>query len=159
MPNRKIIDIFIAKLRKKIAVATGGQHYIETVWGKGYVLKDLEIDETSRVVEVVQLFPRLDTEFQKEVLETLDALNETLQPTDPKPVAVKVRHLRIFLAHAREDKERVRQLYATLKASGFDPWLDEVDMLPNQNWKVKIQGAIRDAGVLLACLSCNSAAK
>ncbi|MFO1068465.1 MAG: response regulator transcription factor [Geminicoccaceae bacterium] len=39
-PELKIIDVFICKLRKKIAVATGGEHYIETVWGRGYVLKD-----------------------------------------------------------------------------------------------------------------------
>jgi hypothetical protein len=31
---------------------------------------------------------------------------------------------RIFLAHAREDKELVRQLYRDLKAHGFDPWLE-----------------------------------
>jgi two-component system cell cycle response regulator CtrA len=41
-PELKIIDVFICKLRKKIAAATGGQHYIETVWGRGYVLKDPE---------------------------------------------------------------------------------------------------------------------
>jgi two-component system cell cycle response regulator CtrA len=41
-PELKIIDVFICKLRKKIATATGGQHYIETVWGRGYVLKDPE---------------------------------------------------------------------------------------------------------------------
>jgi two-component system cell cycle response regulator CtrA len=41
-PELKIIDVFICKLRKKIATGTGGQHYIETVWGRGYVLKDPE---------------------------------------------------------------------------------------------------------------------
>ncbi|MGF1477730.1 MAG: response regulator transcription factor CtrA [Geminicoccaceae bacterium] len=39
-PELKIIDVFICKLRKKIAGVTGGDHYIETVWGRGYVLKD-----------------------------------------------------------------------------------------------------------------------
>ena len=39
-PELKIIDVFICKLRKKIAALTGGEHYIETVWGRGYVLKD-----------------------------------------------------------------------------------------------------------------------
>jgi two-component system cell cycle response regulator CtrA len=41
-PELKIIDVFICKLRKKIAALTGGEHYIETVWGRGYVLKDPE---------------------------------------------------------------------------------------------------------------------
>jgi two-component system cell cycle response regulator CtrA len=39
-PNMKIIDVFICKLRKKLAEATGGEQYIETVWGRGYMLCD-----------------------------------------------------------------------------------------------------------------------
>ena len=39
-PELKIIDVFICKLRKKLAAATSGSHYIETVWGRGYVLRD-----------------------------------------------------------------------------------------------------------------------
>ncbi len=39
-PELKIIDVFICKLRKKLATATGGDSYIETVWGRGYVLRD-----------------------------------------------------------------------------------------------------------------------
>jgi len=41
-PELKIIDVFICKLRKKLATATGGDNYIETVWGRGYVLRDSE---------------------------------------------------------------------------------------------------------------------
>jgi two-component system cell cycle response regulator CtrA len=39
-PELKIIDVFLCKLRKKLAQATGGNHYIETVWGRGYMLCD-----------------------------------------------------------------------------------------------------------------------
>ncbi|WP_109311543.1 response regulator transcription factor CtrA [Ruegeria sp. AU67] len=39
-PELKIIDVFICKLRKKLSNATGGENYIETVWGRGYVLRD-----------------------------------------------------------------------------------------------------------------------
>lgn len=39
-PELKIIDVFICKLRKKLAKATDGDNYIETVWGRGYVLSD-----------------------------------------------------------------------------------------------------------------------
>jgi two-component system cell cycle response regulator CtrA len=39
-PELKIIDVFICKLRKKLAASTGGDHHIETVWGRGYVLRD-----------------------------------------------------------------------------------------------------------------------
>ncbi|MBB6250045.1 response regulator transcription factor CtrA [Nitrospirillum iridis] len=39
-PELKIIDVFVCKLRKKLAQATDGTNYIETVWGRGYVLRD-----------------------------------------------------------------------------------------------------------------------
>ncbi|MDX2263749.1 MAG: response regulator transcription factor [Hyphomicrobiales bacterium] len=38
-PELKIIDVFICKLRKKLKSATG-ENFIETVWGRGYVLRD-----------------------------------------------------------------------------------------------------------------------
>ncbi len=39
-PELKIIDVFICKLRKKLSNALGGENYIETVWGRGYVLRE-----------------------------------------------------------------------------------------------------------------------
>jgi two-component system cell cycle response regulator CtrA len=48
-PELKIIDVFICKLRKKLAEATGGQNYIETVWGRGYVLREPSADEETRL--------------------------------------------------------------------------------------------------------------
>ena len=42
-PELKIIDVFVCKLRKKLAQATGGNHYIETVWGRGYRLRDPDL--------------------------------------------------------------------------------------------------------------------
>jgi len=49
-PQIKIIDVFICKLRKKLSAATGGDNYIETVWGRGYVLRDPveDFDEPER---------------------------------------------------------------------------------------------------------------
>ncbi|KHQ49682.1 DNA-binding protein response regulator CtrA [Mameliella alba] len=46
-PQLKIIDVFICKLRKKASDATGGETYIETVWGRGYVLSGPEEVPTS----------------------------------------------------------------------------------------------------------------
>lgn len=46
-PELKIIDVFICKLRKKLALATGGEHFIETVWGRGYVLREPVSDRMS----------------------------------------------------------------------------------------------------------------
>ena len=39
-PEPKVIDVFMCKLRKKLRHATGGENYIENVWGRGYVLRD-----------------------------------------------------------------------------------------------------------------------
>ena len=69
------------------------------------------------------------------------------------------RPLKVFLCHASDDKEAVRQLYARLKSDGISPWLDERDLLPGQNWQIEIPNAVRDADVVLVCLSENSVNK
>ena len=66
---------------------------------------------------------------------------------------------RIFLCHANEDKPQVREVYQRLKAEGFQPWLDEIDLIPGQNWQVEIPKAIRESGIFLACLSRQSVQK
>lgn len=47
-PEIKIIDVFVCKLRKKLADAAGGTNYIDTVWGRGYMLK--EYDEQENII-------------------------------------------------------------------------------------------------------------
>src|SRR5215510_9127223 len=39
-PEMKIVDVFICKLRKKLASASGGKDYIETIWGCGYLMRE-----------------------------------------------------------------------------------------------------------------------
>ena len=47
-PELKIIDVFICKLRKKLSEATGRENHIETVWGRGYVLRDPKPDDAAQ---------------------------------------------------------------------------------------------------------------
>ena len=47
-PEMKIIDVFICKLRKKLAGASNGKNYIETVWGRGYMLREPSENEAKR---------------------------------------------------------------------------------------------------------------
>ena len=54
-PELKIIDVFICKLRKKISTMTGGDSYIETVWGRGYVLKDPDPNKVRAQMERAEL--------------------------------------------------------------------------------------------------------
>ncbi len=51
-PELKIIDVFICKLRKKLSTALGGANYIETVWGRGYVLRDPIPDEQLQSIAI-----------------------------------------------------------------------------------------------------------
>ena len=44
-PQMKIIDVFMCKLRKKLADASNGKNYIETIWGRGYALREPMDDE------------------------------------------------------------------------------------------------------------------
>ncbi len=50
-PEIKIIDVFVCKLRKKLSEASGGVNYIETVWGRGYMLKDYENEADKNSIE------------------------------------------------------------------------------------------------------------
>ena len=50
-PELKIIDVFICKLRKKLNAATGGENYIETVWGRGYVLRNPDSEDQKAIAK------------------------------------------------------------------------------------------------------------
>lgn len=68
-------------------------------------------------------------------------------------------NLRVFLCHAKEDKERVRTIYKELKKRGFSPWLDEEDLVGGQDWDLEISKAVRSSEVVVVCLSENSISK
>jgi len=61
--------------------------------------------------------------------------------------------LRIFLCHSSSDKPPVRDLYKRLKKDGFDPWLDEENLLPGQKWQIEIPKAVMASDVVIVCLS------
>ena len=69
------------------------------------------------------------------------------------------RRLRIFLCHASGDKPAVRELYHRLRAAGFDPWLDEENLLPGQDWQLEIPQAVRSSDVVIVCLSTRAVTK
>ncbi len=51
-PELKIIDVFICKLRKKLSNAMDGENYIETVWGRGYVLREPVVSEINHKIAI-----------------------------------------------------------------------------------------------------------
>ena len=67
---------------------------------------------------------------------------------------------RIFLCHASEDKAQVREVYHRLRTiDGFEPWLDEEDLLPGQEWAREIPRALQTSDFILIFLSRSSVAK
>jgi tetratricopeptide (TPR) repeat protein len=69
------------------------------------------------------------------------------------------RPLKVFLCHASGDKPAVRDLYRRLVAEGVDAWLDQEKLMPGQDWRLEIPRAVREADVVVVCLSNNSVTK
>jgi len=70
------------------------------------------------------------------------------------------RRLRVFLCHSSQDKPIVRELYQRLNAEGWiDPWLDEENLLPGQDWDMEIDMAVESTDAVIVFLSNNSVTK
>jgi|GEM_PF-2199792 len=67
--------------------------------------------------------------------------------TEPK------RPLKVFLCHAHSDKDTVKALYTRLTRDGVDAWLDKEKLLPGHDWEYEIRQAVREADVVIVCLS------
>ena len=64
------------------------------------------------------------------------------------------RPLKVFLCHAHADRDAVRALYTRLtNDDGVDAWLDKEKLLPGQDWELEIKKAVREADVVVVCLS------
>jgi hypothetical protein len=66
------------------------------------------------------------------------------------------RPLRVFLCHSSGDKPDVRVLFERLVKEGIDAWLDIEKLIPGQDWQVEISKAVKDADVVVVCLSSQS---
>ncbi|HLO27773.1 MAG TPA: TIR domain-containing protein [Anaerolineales bacterium] len=69
------------------------------------------------------------------------------------------RPLKVFLCHASGDKPAVRDLYKRLITEGIDAWLDQEKLMPGQDWRSEIPRAVREADVVVVCLSNKSITK
>ncbi len=69
------------------------------------------------------------------------------------------RALQVFVCHSSNDKPAVRGLYGRLEGDGLQPWIDEEDLLPGQDWDLEIRKAVREADAVIVCLSKSSVTK
>lgn len=70
------------------------------------------------------------------------------------------RPLRVFLCHSSADKPAVRELYQKLRAEPWiQPWLDEEELYPGQDWNMEIEKAVEAADAIIVCLSKGSITK
>jgi len=70
------------------------------------------------------------------------------------------RPLKVFLCHSSNDKPAVRELYKKLRAEPWiQPWLDEEDIFPGDDWNLEIQKAIKETDAIIVCLSKDSITK
>jgi hypothetical protein len=95
---------------------------------------------------------------EREFLRASITFDERLSIVVPR-LDVFIQGPQIFLCHASEDKSIVRDLYKQLRDRGFNPWLDEKDILPGQEWEREILNAIRSSDFCLVCLSKNAVKK
>jgi hypothetical protein len=70
------------------------------------------------------------------------------------------RKLKVFLCHAKDDKPIIRDFYRQLTSEGWmEVWLDEMKLLPGQDWRIEIEKAVEQADVVIVCLSKKSVEK
>ena len=79
-------------------------------------------------------------------------MTEHFDTASPLSAAPK-RPLKVFLCHAHSDKDTVKALYTRLTNDGVDAWLDKENLLPGQDWELEIRKAVREADVVIVCLS------
>jgi len=92
-------------------------------------------------------------------LELYSELTTEEEPSPVPPKTTESRRLKVFLAHASSDKPAVRNLHKRLRLDECDPWLDEENLLPGQDWEYEIQNAVRTSDIFIACLSRSSITK
>lgn len=63
------------------------------------------------------------------------------------------RRLKVFLCHGSEDKPHIRELYRMLKRDGLQPWLDEENLEPGDDWQEEVRLAVANSDIVLVCLT------
>lgn len=117
------------------------------------IQKRIELEKVLNALTFFTLSPNVKCKFMKDITQ--------------EPISIPTAHeqseslssLKIFLCHSSGDKIDVRDLYQRLRVEGFNPWLDEDDLLPGQEWQLEIPKVVKESDVVIVCLSRSSISK
>jgi UDP-2,3-diacylglucosamine pyrophosphatase LpxH len=125
--------------------------------GKELTIFPIRYEDTPQEVWTVDpsLFPWEQNFEKKFVIARLAAVSVLKHSA----LSQSIQRLRLFLCHSSGDKPAVRELWRRLKTDGFEPWLDEEELLPGQLWQKEIPAAVRSCDVVIVCLSRSSVTK
>lgn len=123
--------------------------------------RNITVDQLSKLISYYRVNPRYIFEGKGPIIlgDTEGAKEEIANYKMQVSHDLDVNENTIFLAHASEDKQIVRELYSDLKHYGLHPWLDEEDLEPGVKWDSKIREAIENSRFFIACITSNSTKK
>ena len=66
---------------------------------------------------------------------------------------------KVFISYSRADAAKALTIYELLEQKHYTPWIDQINILPGQDWEIEISKAIKSSDFFVACLSNNSVTK
>lgn len=115
-----------------------------------------EVDDRVRGLEIAEDYISKPFAVPELLARVRIAVRRTLRNA---PQKMNPQSKNVFLCHATENKEQVRQLDKRLTEAGITTWLDEKDLLPGQDWNLEITKALKVSAVVLVCISTKSISK
>jgi len=141
----------VESLKRQLAEAEENLRLVRERKSEFIQQTDIPLDLIKNEQRVEQQIARLQA-----FLAQVPPSQHTAQPVTPMESS---RQLKVFLCHASGDKPAVRDLYHRLRAAGIDPWLDEENLLPGQDWQLEIPKAVRFSHAVIICLSSRAITK
>jgi proteasome lid subunit RPN8/RPN11 len=148
MPTEEIIEEIVSQLELPRTLHGRKIEYSLLIVNKNYSLTNGESLFSAGVNDGDIIRIVSSDKIEIDATPSLDSANISTS----KPLQ-SAQTLRIFLCHSSGDKQAVHDLYKRLRSDGFDPWLDEENLLPGQDWNHEIISAVRNSDVVLVCLS------
>jgi len=128
--------------------------------GTTLLVDNINKQETKTSIYNLHLNSLAHTFFAEGILvHNLLAKYNALQQDSYEEDIVNEEALKVFLCHSSSDKPKVRELYIQLRRDNINPWLDEENILPGQDWENEIANAVNNSDVVIVCLSKDSTSK